>query len=41
LPAEHAKNGRTAVQPLPPDIAQALEGYLADRPENVPAWPGT
>ena len=40
LAAEHAKNGRTAVQPLPPDIAEALRGYLAGRPADQPVWPG-
>ena len=41
LSAENAKNGRTAVQPLPPDIAAALRGYLAGRPADQPVWPGT
>jgi len=41
LPAEAAKNGRTAVQPLPPDLAAALRGYLAGRPAGKPVWPGT
>ena len=41
LAAENAKNGRTAVQPLPPDIADALRDYLAGRPADQPVWPGT
>jgi integrase len=41
LAAEHAKNGRTAVQPLPPDVVEAMRGYLAARPSNQPLWPGT
>jgi integrase len=41
LAAEHAKNGRTAVQPLPPDIVETLREYLAGRPEGKPVWPGT
>jgi integrase len=41
LSAAEAKNGKTAVQPLPPDIASALRGYLAGRPVQEPVWPGT
>ena len=41
LPAEHAKNGRTAVQPLPPDIVEALRSYLSGRAVNQPLWSGT
>jgi integrase len=40
LAAEDAKNGQTAVQPLPPDVASALRGYLAGHPEGQPVWPG-
>jgi integrase len=40
LAAEDAKNGQTAVQPLPPDVVSALRGYLAGRPEGQPVWPG-
>jgi hypothetical protein len=36
-----AKNGRLAVQPLPPDLAQALRSYVAGRPASRPVWPGT
>jgi integrase len=41
LAAENAKNGKTAVQPLPPDVTEALRGYLAGRPADQPLWPGT
>jgi integrase len=41
LAAEHAKNGRAAVQPLPPDIVAALHDYLDGRPADQPIWPGT
>jgi integrase len=41
LSAENAKNGRTAVQPLPPDVAKALASYLAGRAADQPLWPGT
>ena len=40
LAAENAKNGRTAVQPLQPDVAEALRDYLAGRPADQPVWPG-
>ncbi len=38
LPAGFTKNGRTAVQPLPPDVVEALRGYLAGRPPRQPVW---
>src|SRR5215472_6913842 len=28
------------MQPLPPDMAEALRGYLADKPAGLPVWPG-
>jgi integrase len=40
LSAQQAKNGKTAVQPLPPDVAEALRGYLAGRPASEAVWPG-
>lgn len=40
LAAEYAKNGRTAVQPLPADLVEPLRVYLAGRPADVPVWPG-
>jgi len=41
LAAEHAKNGRTAVQPLQPDIVETLRDYLNAKPADLPIWPGT
>jgi integrase len=41
LAATDAKNGTTAVQPLPADVASALRGYLAGRAADRPVWPGT
>ncbi len=38
--AAYSKNRRTSVQPLPPDVAEALRGYLAARPAGQPVWPG-
>ena len=38
--AAYTKNRREAVQPLPPDVAEALRDYLAEKPTNVPVWPG-
>jgi integrase len=40
LSAENAKNGRTAVQPLPADLVDALRDYLACCPADEPVWPG-
>ena len=39
--AAYAKNGKTATQPLPAEIAEALRGYLAGRAGGAPVWPGT
>ena len=36
----YTKNGKTAEQPLPADLAEALAGYLADKPTGQPLWPG-
>jgi integrase len=41
LPAAHAQYGRTAVQPLPPEIVAALREYLTGRPADARVWPGT
>ncbi|SRR5579883_1364291 len=41
LAGERTKNGQTATQPLPPDVAELLRGYLAGRPTDTPVWPGT
>ena len=38
LAAEHAKNGNPAVQPLPPELAETLSGYL--RAEVQTGWCG-
>ena len=40
LGADCTKNQRTALQPLPPDVAEALGGYLAGKPAGLPVWPG-
>ena len=37
----YAKNGQTAVQPLPASLASVLERFLANKPSNQPVWPGT
>jgi integrase/recombinase XerC len=41
LPARHAKNKKTKVQPLPPDIAELLRDYLVGKPDGQPIWGGT
>ena len=41
LAAEHTKNKRPVVQPLPPEVAAALREYLTGRPVGQPIWPGT
>ncbi len=41
LAACHAKNGKLAVQPLPPDLVVTLRSYLDGRMPNNPVWPGT
>src|SRR5437764_9071089 len=40
LAARHAKNRKTKVQPIPPDVAELLRDYLADRPAGQPIWGG-
>src|SRR5262249_4676949 len=40
LGAAFAKNKRTATQPLPPDVAEALRSFLADKPARLPVWSG-
>lgn len=39
IPAE-TKNGKAAVQPLPPVAAERLREFLAGRPATCPMWPG-
>src|SRR5262249_39847831 len=41
LAGDKAKNGQTAVQPLPPDVAGALRDYLSGRSASALVWPGT
>ena len=41
LSAQFAKNRRTKVQPLPPDVANAIRDYLTGKPANAPVWGGT
>jgi hypothetical protein len=36
-----AKNRREAVQPIQPEMAETLRGYLASKPANKTVWPGT
>jgi integrase len=38
--AAYSKNRRTSVQPLPPDVALALRGYLDGRPAGAAVWSG-
>jgi integrase len=40
VPAGYTKNKRLAVQPLPAEVAEALRGYLCDRPAGRPVWGG-
>jgi len=41
LAARHAKNRKTKVQPIPPDVAELLRVYLANKPAGQPVWGGT
>lgn len=41
LTARRNKSRRVKVQPLPPDLAAFMKGYLAGRPADLPVWPGT
>jgi integrase/recombinase XerC len=41
LAARFAKNRRTKVQPLPPDVAAALRAYLAGKSTHARVWAGT
>ena len=40
LPARRNKSRKTKVQPLPPDVAELLRGYLAGKPRDARLWPG-
>jgi integrase len=37
----YTKNGEEAIQPLAPDLAAALRGYLDGKPADEAVWPGT
>jgi integrase len=41
LAARRAKNRKTQLQPIPPDLADLLREYLRDRPAGQPVWGGT
>ncbi len=41
LAARHAKNRKTKVQPLPPDVADLLRAYLREKPAGQAIWGGT
>ena len=41
LPARFNKSRKPKVQPIPPDAAEQLRGYLRDRPPTEPVWGGT
>ncbi|HVK19159.1 MAG TPA: tyrosine-type recombinase/integrase [Fimbriiglobus sp.] len=41
LSAAETKNGKAVEQPLPPDVAAELRGYLDGRPERESIWSGT
>ena len=41
LAAEYTKNRRPVVQPIPPEVATTLRGYLAGKPAGLPVWPGS
>lgn len=38
--ASYSKNRKQVDQPLPPDVAEFLRGYLAGKPAPGPLWPG-
>ncbi len=41
LSGNFTKNGNTAIQPLPVDLASELREYLKSREPDRPVWPGT
>ncbi len=41
LSAEFTKNGKSARQPIPAELAADLAAYLAGKPRGKPVWPGT
>jgi integrase len=40
LPGKVAKNKKSVRQPIPPEVAVRLRGYLAGKPANDSIWPG-
>jgi len=40
LAGKQTKNGKPAVQPIPPALAARLRTYIAGRPADKPIWPG-
>jgi integrase len=36
----YTKNRKEVLQPIPPDLAEILRGYLAAKPADQPVWPG-
>src|SRR5262249_23687719 len=40
LAARHAKNRKTKVQPIAPDLADLLRDYLTDKPAGQAVWGG-
>lgn len=41
LPGRFTKNGKPAIQPLPPGVAALLREYLTGKPAGRSVWPGT
>lgn len=41
LPARLNKSRKVKVQPIPPDVAAVLAGYIAGKPGGEPIWGGT
>jgi integrase len=41
LAGEQAKNGKMAIQPLPPDLVAPLRCFLKDKSVDRPIWPGS
>jgi integrase len=39
--AAYSKHRRRDVQPIRPDVAEVMRGYLKGRPRGKPVWPGT
>jgi integrase len=41
LDGEHTKNGKSASQPIPRELAARLAEFLRGKPAGQPVWPGT